>query len=204
MGSDSSSSSDSDSSKDHKKKDKKEKKDKGGKHKSGDKKDKKDKKKKDHDGKTSNSGGHGATTLPGGIALPTSIAGFATAAVNALTKPGSREIPSGDPSAAHAAPITMPSAAAPSAPISMPTTTVPPTGGAPPQGFRIAIDPATSFPSPATFGPHPFTGAAGEPVFIGSAVLGEGAEVQPCKIVPSLGKPCRVLVNGAEAEHAGK
>jgi len=222
MGSDSSSS-DSDSGKDHKKKDKKEKKkDKGDKDKSGDKKDKKDKKddkdkkdkkdgkdkkdkkddkdKKDgksHDGKASSSG-HGA--LPGGIALPTSIAGFATAAISALTAPHSREIP---PGGVEAAP-----GAAPAAPVVAPTATQPATGGTPPQGFRIAIDAGAPFPDPATstatIGQPPFVGAAGEPIYLGSAVIGEGTEVQPCKIVPSLGRPCRILVAGAEVEHAGK
>jgi len=74
---------------------------------------------------------------------------------------------------------------------------------APPSGYRIPLDPNASFPTPDRVGRPPTVDPeTSTPVFIGSAIFPES--VHPCRIVPTLQRPCRVLHGGTEIEHHGR
>ena len=80
---------------------------------------------------------------------------------------------------------------------------VPPAQGIPPSGYRIPLDPNSQLPAPDRLGPPPAIDSDGStPVFIGSAIF--PGSVHPCRIVPSLNPPCRVLFGGSEVEHHGR
>ena len=74
----------------------------------------------------------------------------------------------------------------------------------PPSGYRIALDVASSFPSPSHTKEPPChdTGGTAHPIFLGSAIFNNS--VHPCKIGSRLVPPCRVPYGGSEVEHHGR
>ena len=80
---------------------------------------------------------------------------------------------------------------------------IPPTQNVPPSGHRVPLSPNDHFPPPDRLGRPPATDSGGSiPVYIGSAIFPDS--VHPCRIVPSLNTPCRVLYGGGEVEHHGR
>lgn len=74
---------------------------------------------------------------------------------------------------------------------------------APPSGFRIPLTSDAPFPPPQQAGQPPSYDLDGvTPTFFGSALFPNS--VHPCKIVPSMGSPCRVPYGGTEWEHNGR
>ena len=70
----------------------------------------------------------------------------------------------------------------------------------PPSGYRILLGQNVQFPPLDRLGlPPAFNSDSSTPVFIGSAIFPNS--VHPCRIVPSLNSPCRVLFGGSEVEH---
>ncbi|KAG9121577.1 hypothetical protein FRC07_002413 [Ceratobasidium sp. 392] len=169
-----------DKDKDKKDKDKDEKKDKKDKDK--DKKDKDDKDKKDKDDKhktESKPASHVAHALSG-----TALGGLAQEFLSGGSGHGGlfREGPGG-----------------PGGPPTIPSN--PPTGsGTGASGQRIPVSTADAFPAQAA-GPYaPFVDSAGQPVYVGSALV-DGSNVQPARITPS---GVFIAVNGAEVTHNGR
>ena len=79
----------------------------------------------------------------------------------------------------------------------------PSAGGIPPSGYRIPLGPNDEFPPPDRLGQPPLFDFDGTtPIFIGSAIFPNS--VHPCRILPSLNPPCRVLFSGGETEHHGR
>lgn len=80
---------------------------------------------------------------------------------------------------------------------------LPSTENVPPSGHRVPLSPNDHFPTPDRLGQPPATESGGSiPVYIGSAIFPDS--VHPCRIVPSLNPPCRVLYGGGEVEHHGR
>ena len=80
---------------------------------------------------------------------------------------------------------------------------VPPARVVPPSGNRIPLGPNVQFPAPDQLGqPLVIDLDSLIPSFIGSAIFPNS--VHPCRIVPSLNPPCRVLFGGGEIEHHGR
>ena len=78
-----------------------------------------------------------------------------------------------------------------------------PVQNVPPSGYRIPLSPNAPFPAPAQLGQPPATDLDGStPIFIGSAIFPDS--VHPCRIIPSIPSPCRVLRDGSEVEHHGR
>ncbi|KAB5596171.1 hypothetical protein CTheo_443 [Ceratobasidium theobromae] len=77
----------------------------------------------------------------------------------------------------------------------------PPTGpqtGA--SGQRIPCSTTDPFPAQAAGPEAPFKDSSGQPVYVGSALVGD-ANVQPCRITPAV---CYIAVNGVETQHSGR
>ena len=73
----------------------------------------------------------------------------------------------------------------------------------PPSGYRIPLGPNVQFPALDQLGQPPVIDFDNLiPIFIGSAILPKS--VHPCRIIPSLNPPCRVLFGGSEVEHHGR
>ena len=80
---------------------------------------------------------------------------------------------------------------------------VPPARDVPPSGYRISLGPNVQFPALDQLGvPPAFDLDGSTPIFIGSAIFPNS--VHPCRIIPSLNPPCRVLSGGGELEHHGR
>lgn len=80
---------------------------------------------------------------------------------------------------------------------------VPSTQNVPPSGHRVPLSPNDHFPTPDRLGPPPATDSGGSiPVYIGSAIFPDS--VHPCRIVPSLNPPCRILYGRGEVGHHGR
>ncbi|KAK4697297.1 hypothetical protein P7C70_g8234, partial [Phenoliferia sp. Uapishka_3] len=68
----------------------------------------------------------------------------------------------------------------------------------PPAGNRIPASTAAPFPSLDLLGTTDFADLGGEPLYIGSALMGTKS-VQPCKVAPHLSPVCRVPYGGGSA-----
>lgn len=72
----------------------------------------------------------------------------------------------------------------------------------PPSGFRLPLTSSGAFPDPQTLGQPPCYDVGGEPIYIGSALMGNS--VHPCKIGKHL-QPCvAVPYGGVEYGHHGR
>ncbi|QRV75507.1 hypothetical protein RhiJN_03522 [Ceratobasidium sp. AG-Ba] len=72
--------------------------------------------------------------------------------------------------------------------------------GTGPSGQRIPTSTTEPFPAQAAGPAPPFVDSAGQPVYVGSALL-DASNVQPCRVTPS---GVYIALNGAEAPHVGR